>query len=96
MIIVSGNKVYPRDVEEILFKHPDVANAAVIGVPDERSGEKVKGFVVLKAGSKTKPEELIEFTKEDLAPYKVPKEIVIRDELPMTAIGKVLRRELRE
>jgi long-chain acyl-CoA synthetase len=95
MIIVGGYKVYPRDVEEVLFQHSSVANAAVIGIPDSHSGEKVKGFVVFKPGQSSSEEELIEFCKSKLAAYKVPKSIEVKTELPQTAIGKVLRRELR-
>ncbi len=96
MIIVGGHKVYPRDVEEVLFKHPAVANAAVIGIPDEHSGELVKGFIVLKPNQTVTEQEIIEFCKKDLTNYKVPKSIEIRNELPMTAVGKVLRRKLKE
>ena len=96
MIIVGGHKVYPRDVEEVLFKHPAVANAAVIGIPDEHSGERVKGFIVLKPNQSVTEEELIEFCKAELTNYKLPKSIEIRNELPMTIVGKVLRRELRQ
>ncbi|HKZ40129.1 MAG TPA: AMP-binding protein, partial [Candidatus Hodarchaeales archaeon] len=96
MIIVGGFKVYPRDVEEVLFQHSSVANAAVIGIPDQHSGEKVKGFVVFKPGMTATESELITFCKDKLAPYKIPKSIEVRIELPQTAIGKVLRRKLRE
>lgn len=96
MIIVGGYKVYPRDVEEVLFQHPAVSIAAAIGVPDEHSGEKVKGFVVFKSGMSATPEEIIAFCKEKLAAYKVPKSIEIRNELPQSAVGKVLRRKLRD
>ena len=96
MIIVGGYKVYPRDVEEILFQHDAVANAAVVGVPDEHSGEKVKGFVVFKPGKSATETELIEFCKTKLAAYKVPKYIEVRPELPQTMVGKVLRRKLRD
>ena len=96
MIIVGGYKVYPRDVEEVLFQHPAVANAAVIGMHDEHSGEKVKAFVVFKPGQEATEEELIEFCRKKLAAYKVPKKIEIRKELPQSAVGKVLRRKLRE
>jgi long-chain acyl-CoA synthetase len=95
MIIVSGYKVFPRDVEEVLFEHPAVANAAVIGIPDERTSERVKAFIVLKEGTNLTEEEMIEFTQDKLGKYKVPKEVEIRKELPTSAIGKVLRRELR-
>ncbi|OLS16617.1 MAG: Long-chain-fatty-acid--CoA ligase [Candidatus Heimdallarchaeota archaeon LC_3] len=96
MIIVGGYKVYPRDVEEILFEHTKIANAAVIGVPDSHSGEKVKAFVVFKPGEQATEQELIKFCAKKLAAYKVPKSIEVRDELPQTMVGKVLRRKLRE
>ncbi|OLS28116.1 MAG: Long-chain-fatty-acid--CoA ligase [Candidatus Heimdallarchaeota archaeon LC_3] len=96
MIIVSGYKVFPRDVEEVLFKHPAVENAAVIGVPDERTTERVKAFVVLKEGKDATETELLKFCEENLASYRKPKELEIRKDLPLSMIGKVLRRELRQ
>ncbi|MHA1990214.1 MAG: long-chain-fatty-acid--CoA ligase [Candidatus Hodarchaeales archaeon] len=96
MIIVSGYKVFPRDVEEALFKHPAVENVAVIGVKDERTTERVKAFVVLKEGTTATEEELLKFSEENLATYRKPKEIEIRKELPLSMVGKVLRRELRD
>ena len=96
MIDVSGYKVWPREVEEILFEHPAVREAAVVGMPDERSGEVVKAFVVLKKGSEGKvtAEELSKFCKDRIASFKAPKFIEFKDALPKTAVGKVLRREL--
>jgi long-chain acyl-CoA synthetase len=96
MIIVSGFNCYPREVEEVLYQNPKVANAAVIGVPDERSGETVKAFVQLKPGKNVTEEELLNFCKERLAGYKRPRSIEFRDELPTSLIGKVLRRVLRQ
>ena len=96
MIIVSGYNVYPREVEEVFFHHPAVKEVAVVGVPDPKTGERVKAFVVLKEGATATEEELIEFCRQKLAKYKCPKEIEFRDELPKTFIGKVLRRKLRE
>ncbi|MEM4496791.1 MAG: AMP-binding protein, partial [Archaeoglobaceae archaeon] len=98
MIIVGGYNVYPREVEEVLYEHPAVLEAAVIGVPDPYRGEAVKAFVQLKPEYKGKvtEEELMKFCKEKLAPYKVPRSIEFRDELPKTLVGKVLRRALRE
>jgi len=96
MIIVSGYNVYPREVEEVFFQHPAVREVAVVGVPDPKTGERVKAFVVLKEGATVTEEELIEFCRQKLAKYKCPKEIEFRDELPKTFIGKVLRRKLRE
>ena len=96
MIIVSGYNVYPREVEEVLFHHPAVKEVAVVGIPDPKTGERVKAFVVLKEGATATEEEIIEFCRQRLAKYKCPKEVEFRDELPKTFIGKVLRRKLRE
>ena len=95
LIIVSGFNVYPNEIEDIVMAHPKVANCAVIGVPDERTGEAVKLFVVPRA-SGVSVEELKAFCKDNFTGYKVPKQIVIRDSLPMTPVGKILRRELRD
>jgi long-chain acyl-CoA synthetase len=97
MIDASGFKVWPREVEEVLYAHPDVKEAAVIGVKDEYRGETVKAFVVLKDKTKNPGAEAIrDYCKTQLAPYKVPKIIEFQDELPKTLVGKVLRRKLRE
>ena len=98
MIDVSGFKVWPREVEEILFEHPAVQEAAVVGIPDARSGEAVKAFVVLKKGNEGKvtAEELSKFCKERIASFKAPRFVEFKGELPKTAVGKVLRRELKE
>jgi long-chain acyl-CoA synthetase len=96
MIIASGYNVYPREVEEVLFQHPAVQEAAAIGVPDPYRGETVKAFVVLKAGMTTTDAEIVAFCKERLAPFKVPKQIEFRTDLPKSLVGKVLRRALRE
>jgi long-chain acyl-CoA synthetase len=96
MIIVSGFNVYPNEVEEVLFTHPAVKEAAVIGVPDDYRGEAVKAFIVLKPEAGAAAEEIIEFCRERLARYKVPASIVFAESLPKSAVGKVLRRELRE
>jgi long-chain acyl-CoA synthetase len=94
MIISGGYNIYPREIEEVLFQHPAVLEAAAIGVPDEYRGESAKAFVVLKAGQTATADELIAFCKKNLAPYKVPRSIEFRDTLPKTLIGKILRREL--
>ncbi|WP_440811036.1 long-chain-fatty-acid--CoA ligase [Pseudomonas syringae] len=95
LIIVSGFNVYPNEIEDVVMAHPKVANCACIGVPDERTGEAVKLFVVPReAGVST--EELKAFCKENFTAYKVPKHIELRDSLPMTPVGKILRRELRD
>ena len=95
MIIVSGFNVYPNEIEDVVMAHPKVAACAAIGVPDERSGEAVKLFVVAREGGVTL-EELKAYCKANFTGYKVPKHIVLRDSLPMTPVGKILRRELRE
>jgi long-chain acyl-CoA synthetase len=96
MILASGYNVYPREIEEVLFEHPDVSEAVAIGVPDEYRGESVKAFVVKKAGATVTEEELSAFCGERLAPYKTPKEIEFRAELPKSTVGKLLRRVLVE
>ncbi len=96
MIITGGYNVYPRDVEEVLYQHPAVQEAAVAGVPHEYYGEMVKAYVVPKKGAAVSEDELIDFCREGLASYKVPKEIQFREELPKTLVGKVLRRVLVE
>ena len=95
MIIVSGFNVYPNEIEEIMMGHPQVANCAAIGVPDERSGEAVKLFVVPREGG-VSIDELKAYCKANFTGYKVPRHIVLRDALPMTPVGKILRRELRD
>lgn len=96
MIIVSGFNVYPNEVEDVIFTHPAVVEAAVIGVPDAYRGEAVKAFVVLKPGMSLTVDEIVEFCRERMAKYKVPSEVVFVAALPKSAVGKVLRRELRE
>jgi long-chain acyl-CoA synthetase len=94
MIICGGFNVYPRDIEEVLYQHPAVQIAGVVGIPDEYRGETVKAFVVLKEGMTVSEEEIITFCREHLATYKVPTAVDFRTELPLSALGKVLRREL--
>jgi len=95
LIIVSGFNVYPNEIEDVVMAHPKVANCAAVGVPDERSGEAVKLFVVAREPGLT-VEELKAYCKENFTGYKVPKQIVLKEALPMTPVGKILRRELRE
>ncbi|NKQ57599.1 long-chain fatty acid--CoA ligase [Amycolatopsis sp. K13G38] len=95
MIIASGYKVWPREVEDVLYGHPAVREAAVIGVPDAYRGETVHAFVSLQPGAEVGAEELIAFCKERMAAYKYPRAVFFVDELPKTASGKILRRELR-
>jgi long-chain acyl-CoA synthetase len=96
MINASGYKVWPREVEDVMYGHPAVREVAVVGVPDEYRGETVKAFVSLKSGSEATPQELIAFAKERMAAYKYPRSIELVDELPKTVTGKILRRELRD
>jgi long-chain acyl-CoA synthetase len=99
MIIVSGFNVYPNEVEDALYRHPKILKAAVIGVPDERTGEAVKAFVVLKEGEHATPQEILDWARDPgngLSAYRVPKQLEIRESLPETMIGKVLRRVLTE
>ena len=94
MVNVGGFKVFPRDVEEVLFKHDKVMDAAVAGVTDAKGREAVKAYIVLKEGMSCTEEEIQAFCKKELAPYKVPTAVEFRKELPKTQVGKVLRREL--
>jgi long-chain acyl-CoA synthetase len=95
MINAAGYKVWPREVEDVLYGHPAVREAAVVGVPDAYRGETVKAFVSLRPGAVTTPAELIAYCKDNMAAYKYPRSVELIDELPKTATGKVLRRELR-
>jgi len=94
MILVSGFNVFPNEIENVVSSHPKVLEVAAIGVPDDKSGEVVKIFVV-KKDSSLKKEEIIAYCKENLTGYKVPKHVEFRSELPKTNVGKILRRELR-
>lgn len=96
MIIVGGFNVYPRDVEDILYTHPKVELCAVIGIPDEKSGEKVKAFIKLKQGETADQDEIMAYCKDNMAGYKRPRSVEFRDEIPISNIGKVLRRVLRD
>lgn len=96
MIIASGYNVYPREIEEIIYQHAAVEEAIVVGKPDSYRGETVKAYVKVKAGVSVTPEQLIEYLKQNLAPYKVPKEIEFLAELPKSSVGKLLRRMLRQ
>ncbi|MEU8970036.1 long-chain fatty acid--CoA ligase [Streptomyces monashensis] len=95
MINASGFKVWPREVEDVLYTHPAVREAAVVGVPDGYRGETVKAYISLRPGAETDPDELAAYCKERLAAYKYPRQVEILPELPKTASGKILRRELR-
>ncbi|MBN1546499.1 MAG: long-chain fatty acid--CoA ligase [Syntrophaceae bacterium] len=96
MILSGGFNVYPREIDEVFYTHPKVQEACAIGIPDPKRGENVKVFVVLKEGETATPQDFIDFCKTRLAVYKLPTEIEFRSELPKTAVGKVLRKELRD
>lgn len=94
MIIRGGFNVYPREVEEVLMAHPAVSLVAVVGVPHESHGEEIKAYVIKQAGDETSEEELVAWAKEQMAAYKYPRFVEFRESLPMTATGKILKREL--
>ena len=96
MVIAGGYNIYPRDIEEVLYTHPKILEAAVAGISDPYRGETLKAYIVLKEGETLTEEEVIAFCKENLAAYKVPKLVEFRSELPKTMVGKILRRVLRE
>ncbi len=96
MIIAGGYNIYPRDIDEVLYQHPKVADAISVGIPHEYRGETVKAYIVLKPGETCTEQEIIDFCKEKLAVYKVPKLVDFRDELPKSAVGKILRKVLRQ
>ncbi|MGB3545387.1 MAG: long-chain fatty acid--CoA ligase [Saprospiraceae bacterium] len=96
MIIRGGLNVYPREVEDVMMQHPAVSMVAVIGVPDDRNGEEIKACVVCKDGNAVTAEELMEYTKANIASYKYPRHIEFMDTLPMSATGKILKKELRK
>ena len=95
MVIRGGYNVYPREIEEVLFAHPAVAEAAVIGKPDEKLGEEILAYVVLKPGAAATPEEIIAYCRERLAAYKYPRDVRIAGDLPKGPTGKILKQELR-
>ncbi len=95
LMITGGYNVYPREIEEVLYTHPAVYEAAVIGVADEVNGEVAKAYIALKPGQTATEKEIVEFCKQNLAPYKVPRQVEIRSELPKSSTGKILHRELR-
>ena len=96
MFIVGGFNVYPREIEEVLYQHPKVMDAGVVGIPDVQRGDNVKAYIVLKPGEQATAEEVIEFCRQNLTRYKVPREVEFRESLPKTAVGKILRRALRD
>jgi long-chain acyl-CoA synthetase len=96
LVIIGGYNVYPREIEEVLFAHPKVRDAAAVGLPHSARGEIIKAYVVPKEGETVQRSEIVAWCRQKLANYKVPREVEIRDELPKTLVGKVLRRALRE
>jgi len=94
MIIAGGFNIYPREIEEVLYEHPAIEETVVAGIPDDYRGETVKAYIVLKKGAKVTEKELDQFCRKHLAAFKVPRHYEIRDELPKTAVGKILRRQL--
>jgi long-chain acyl-CoA synthetase len=96
MILVSGFNVYPNELEDVLATLPGVLQCAAIGVPDEKSGEAIKIFVVAKPGVTLTKEQVMEHMRANVTGYKVPRSVEFRDALPTTNVGKILRRELRD
>ena len=96
MIISGGANIYPREIEEVIQQHPAVKEVAVLGVPDELWGESVKAVVVLNAGETVSEQDIIDFSLDHLAGYKKPRSVDFVAELPKSAYGKILKRQLRE
>ena len=96
LVIVSGFNVFPSEIDEVLHQHPAVAEAVAVGLPHPAKGEFIKAYVVLKRGQEATPDQIMDFCRQNLSAYMVPKEVEIRAELPKSMIGKVLRRSLRE
>jgi len=92
MIIRGGYNVYPREIEEVLYTHLDISEAAVLGIPHANLGEEVAGVVALKPGSKTTTDELRQYVEDRVAPYKYPRVVTFLDELPKTTTGKIFKR----
>jgi len=96
MIIAGGFNIYPREIDEVLYQHPKIREAVAVGIPDDYRGETVKAFVVLKPGESATEKEIINFCREKMTAYKVPKIVEFRSEIPKSAVGKILRKILRE
>lgn len=96
MVIAGGYNIYPREIDEVLYQHPKILEAAALGIPDKYRGETIKAFVVLKPGEEMTADDVIGFCREKLAPYKAPKFVEFRNELPKSAVGKILRKILRQ
>jgi long-chain acyl-CoA synthetase len=95
MIIRGGFNVYPREIEEVLMTHPDVSFVAVLGVPHDSHGEEIAAYIVPKEGSSVTEEAIVKWSKEQMAAYKYPRIVHLRDSLPMTATGKILKKDLK-
>ncbi len=95
MIIRKGQNIHPSDIEDVLYTHPKVAEAAVVGIPDEMRGENVRACISLKAGEVATEEEIRRFCRQHMADYKLPKQIIFLDSLPKTATGKIRKEELK-
>jgi fatty-acyl-CoA synthase len=96
MIIRGGENVYPREIEEFLYSHPDIADVSVVGVPDERYGEEIAAWVIVRPGAEFDGEAIREFCRGEIAHYKVPRYVERIDEFPMTVTGKVQKFKLRD
>lgn len=96
MVIAGGYNIYPREIDEVLYQNPKILDAVAVGIPHEYRGETIKAFIVLQKGQTATQEEIIDFCKEKLAVYKVPKIVEFIDDIPKTAVGKILKRELRD
>ena len=96
MIIRGGFNIYPREIEEVLMTHPAISLASVIGVPHDQHGEEVKAYIILNEGKIVSEEDIVSWSKEQMAAYKYPRIVEIRESLPMTATGKILKKELRQ
>jgi long-chain acyl-CoA synthetase len=96
MLIYKGYNVYPRDLEEVMARHPAVQQCAVVGRPDPDAGEVPVAFIVLKAGMEAKGEDLLDYCAQNVAPYKKIRQVIFKKQLPVSGAGKVLKRELRK
>jgi long-chain acyl-CoA synthetase len=96
MIIAGGYNIYPVELDDVLMGHPKILEACTIGIPHDYRGETVKAFIVVKEGAELTEDEVVKYCKENLAAYKVPKIIEFIDDLPKSAVGKILRRKLKE
>jgi len=96
MIIRGGENIYPREIEEFLYQHPDILDVQIVGIPDERLGEEIMAWIILKEGKEATPESIIEFCKGEISHFKIPKYIEFIEEYPMTASGKIQKYKLKE